>query len=143
MILLLFIIGVALIFGIARYCQSNTLFWTLLFSYVIGFAGMKIVMETVGKNEQSNVKVVSVHSTQLPITHCSTVYPFMCLNNVLEEPKKVTDSNTVSRYCALLKTKNVTLSEVIGKIRDQPVLTLIKPPELCLTKNFLTLHDSG
>lgn len=140
MILFWFILGIALIFGIARYNESNKLFWTLAFAFVMGFAGTKMVLQTIDGNEQSNsCNVTCVYSTQLP----STVSMVAILDELFEEPVDVTDPNAVSRIYTQETLTNVTLSKVIGRIRDQPLLTLIKPPELCLQKDFLTLHDTG
>lgn len=140
MILFWFILGIALIFGIARYNESNKLFWTLAFAFVMGFAGTKMVLQTVNGDEQSNsCNVTCVYSTQLP----NTVSMVAILDELFEEPVDVTDPNAVSRIYTQETLTNVTLSKVIGRIRDQPLLTLIKPPELCLQKDFLTLHDTG
>ena len=42
----MFVIGVLIILGIAKYNKSNKLFWTLFTAYTLGFAGMKLVYDS-------------------------------------------------------------------------------------------------
>jgi hypothetical protein len=136
MILLWFILGVALIFGIARYNESNKLFWTLLFAYVMGFAGTKMVLQAVDSDEQSNRNLTQVYSTQVPTTNLSA-FTYYMTNSLSKESNVVTAQMPVGQsITSELSETEVTLSEVFGR-------TLIKPPELCLTKDILILHDSG
>lgn len=143
MILLWFLLGIALILGIARYNESNKLFWTLLFAYVMGFAGTKMVLQTSNGNEQGNGNLTTqVYSTQAPTVSLSTLVYYITSNT--EATNVVTAQAPVSQgYTPALSETKITLSEVFGRTRDQPTLTLIKPPELCLTKDFTTLHDTG
>jgi len=139
MILLWFLFGIALAFGIARYNESNKLFWTLAVAFLLGFAGTKMVLNS-SSDEQSNGCPTQVCPTHGPINAGACTLFQTAINLVAS---KVTDSNHVSKvYTPEEATTNVTLSEVFGRTRDQP-LTLIKPPELCLVKNILTLHDTG
>ena len=143
MILLWFLLGIALILGIARYNESNKLFWMLLFAYVMGFAGTKMVLQTSNGNEQGNGNLTTqVYSTQAPTVSLSTLVYYITSNT--EATNVVTAQTPVSQgYTPALSETKITLSEVFGRTRDQPTLTLIKPPELCLTKDFTTLHDTG
>lgn len=144
MILLWFILGIALIFGIARYNESNKLFWTLLFAYVMGFAGTKMVLDIHHGNEkQSNVSLAQVNSTQVSTATLSTLSYF--ITSVMPKTNVVvTALKPVSQGFAPATSKtSVILSEVFGRTRDQPLSNLIKPPELCLQKDFSTLHDTG
>ena len=143
MILLWLLLGIALILGIARYNESNKLFWMLLFAYVMGFAGTKMVLQTSNGNEQGNGNLTTqVYSTQAPTVSLSTLVYYITSNT--EATNVVTAQTPVSQgYTPALSETKITLSEVFGRTRDQPTLTLIKPPELCLTKDFTTLHDTG
>jgi len=142
MILLWFILGIALAFGIARYNESNKLFWTLLFAYVMGFAGTKMVLQATDGNEQSDVKTVQMYPTQMPSIAEGLTVPFQTAISMV--PVKVTAlESVVQELPSDLHDVNITLSKVSERTRDQPILTLIKPPELCLQKDFLTLHDTG
>lgn len=143
MILLWFLFGIALIFIIARYNESNKLFWTLLFAYVMGFAGTKMVYEIHHGNEQDDVNVMQVYSTQTPTTTLSTLSYYITsdlseVNNVVTAHTSVGQGIVPATYDI-----NIILSEVFGRTRDQPQLTLLKPPELCLQKVISTHHDTG
>ena len=63
MALFWFICGILLICGIARYNESNKLFWTLLVSFVGTFAAASIVIATCN-NDTKNVET-NVSPTQL------------------------------------------------------------------------------
>lgn len=143
MILLWFLLGIALIFGIARYNESNKLFWTLLFAYVMGFAGTKMVLQTVNGNEQGNGNLTQVCSTQAPTTSLSML-SYYVTSDLSKATKVVTAQVPVGQgFTPAICESNIALSEVFGRTRDQPLLTLIKPPELCLQKVISTLHDTG
>lgn len=140
--LLWFILGISLIFGIARYNESNKLFWTLLFAYTIGFAGTKMVLDIHHGDEQSNESLTQVYSTQESVIAVAATLPFTTAIDMTST--KVTASNPVSQGFTPVTTETkVTPSEVFGRTRDQPLLNITKPPELCLRKDFLTLHDTG
>ena len=140
MIVLWFIVGLFTIFAIARYNESSKLFWTLLLCFIMGFAGTKMVKQAISSgDEQNDEKLVQVCSTQVSIDGISTAMFYMPFD---AKPMKVTDSNPVSQSLTSgIHEMYVILSEVFGRTRDQP-LTLIKPPELWLQKDFLILHDT-
>lgn len=137
MILLWFILGIALIFGIARYNESNKLFWTLLFAFVMGFAGTKMALDVHHGNEyQSNISLKQVNSTQAQMTTLSTLsyYVTSCLSDA---NTVVTALKPVSQGIAPAKNETgVILSEVFGRTRDQPRLSLLKPPRTVLETRF-------
>ena len=142
MTVLWFILGVALIYGIARYNESNSLFWTLLFAFVMGFAGTKMVIGNHHSDGQSNVNLTQVYSTHVPATMLSASTYYIA-SNLSKTSKVVTAQQHVGQSFTPAKCENyITLEEVSKRTRDQPLLTtLTKPPELCLTKDFSTLHD--
>lgn len=128
MILLWFILGIALIFGISRYNESNKLFWTLLFAFVMGFAGTKMVLDSHSGDEQSNNSFTQVCPTQESIIVDASTVPFQAYVDMT--PMKVTASNPVSQDFAPVNNEvRVTLSKVFGRTRDQPLSTLTEPPE--------------
>lgn len=142
MILLWFILGIVLIFLIARYNESNKLFWTLLFAFVMGFAGTKMVLQTINGEEQSEVCFNQNGSTQVSITTLNALQHFIT-------DVKLTNSNVVtalkpaSQGLICVNKTNFILSEVNGGIRDQPLDNPIKPPEQCLVKNISIPLDYG
>lgn len=142
MTVLWFIIGIALILCIARYNESNKLFWTLLFSFIMGFAGTKMILGN-HHDEQSGDNLTQTYST-----HVYSTMPGTCTyytpSNLFEDDNVVTAQHHVGQGLSpVLNKVNATLSGVFGRTRDQPLLTIIKPPELCLRKDFSTLHDTG
>ena len=69
MALFWFICGILLICGIARYNESNKLFWTLLVSFVGTFAAASIVIATCNndtKNVQTNVSPTQLYVSTQP-----------------------------------------------------------------------------
>ena len=143
MILLWFMLGILLIFVMARYNESNKLFWQLLFSFVIGFAGAKMVLDTIHSDEKSNDHLTQVCPTQVPTTSLSTL-SYYITSDTFEADNVVTAQKPVSQgITPVLSEMKATPSEIFGRTRDQPKITLIKPPELCLVKDFSTHHDAG
>lgn len=128
MILLWFFVGILIIFAIARYNESNKLFWTLLLSYVMGFAGTKMVHDTFYGGKQSNDNHVKVCSTQMMSAAFDTATYFIT-NNKADDDNVVTALTPVSQGMPATHEISAILSEVFGRTRDQPQLTLIKPPE--------------
>ena len=142
MTVLWFILGIALIFGIARYNESNKLFWTLLFAFVMGFAGTKMLLEARQCNEQSSGNLAQVYSTHVPAIINASVY--YTASNLSQAGTVVTAQQHVSQSLTpALSETNTTQSEVFERTRDQPLFTLTKPPELCFQKDFSILHDTG
>ena len=69
-----FILGIVLITLIARYNESNKLFWALLTCYVLGFAGVKLIHDSFAKNE-GKTTFMQVQPTQgLAASSGSLVY---------------------------------------------------------------------
>ena len=60
--LLMFVIGLILIIGFARYNESNRLFWILLISFLSGIAGASIYNTCTNQNKNEN-KVTLTKST--------------------------------------------------------------------------------
>lgn len=136
MILLWFVLGIVLAFGIARYNESNKLFWTLLFSFVMGFAGTKMVLDSASSKEKSNSNLTQVCSTQMPKATFSTTTYYMT-NDMSKAENVVTAQTSVGQgYTPAICETDIVLSEISGRTRDQPQLTLIKPPEIWLNKEF-------
>lgn len=119
MTVLWFILGIILIFAIARYNESNKLFWVLTLAYTLGFAITKMVYDNHNGEEQSNMNHAQVCSTQMP-TNSVALYTLFTTECMLE-PVEVTAPNTVSKiHTPARRETNVTLSKVFGKVRDQP-----------------------
>ena len=115
-----FMFGIAMIFSIARYNESNKLFWTLLLAYISGFAITKMLYDNTNGEEQSNTNLTQVCPTQMPTI--VGVLPILQKVELKLESKKVTASNSVSKvYTPAMRETTVTLSQVFGRTRDQPI----------------------
>lgn len=142
MILLWFVLGILLAFGIARYNESNKLFWQLAVSFILGYAATVMVTRTINGSERSSENLVQVCPTQMPtvVSGSNTVY---LLADTALAPTKVTAlESAVQAFTPEEHEVSAILSKVFGRTRDQPILTLTQPPE-CLAKVISTLHDTG
>lgn len=130
MTLLWTLAGIALALGIARYNESNKLFWQLMLAFAVGFTATTICSHTFGNNKEGKTNLTQVCPTQAPmVTSNTTMY------SITDVPPtatytKVTASVPVSQDNTPAKCENgFTQSKVYGKTRDQPQFSLIKPPE--------------
>lgn len=142
MILLWFVLGMLLAFGIARYNESNKLFWQLVVSFALGYTATVMCTRTFGGDERSNDDLTQVGPTQVPVIATnSMLYLFGFADNLAST--KVTALDLVSQdYAPVQNEVSVISSEVFGRVRDQPLLTLTQPPE-CLVKVISTHHETG
>ena len=109
MTLFLFIVGIILIALVARYNESNKLFWALLTSYVLSFAGCKLLIDSFGHNESNNT-FMQVQPTQgLAASPGSLVY--LLADEDLSAPTKVT-SEPVSQAIVPAYERSFTSSNV-------------------------------
>lgn len=142
MIFTLFALGMLVAFGIARYNESNKVFWQLMLAWVLGYATIVMVHRTFGNDERNGENLVQMCPTQMStvVSDASLLY---LLADTAVTPTKVTALDSVSQVFTPEEHEVDSISsEVYGRTRDQPLQTLTPPPE-CLTKDFLTLHDSG
>ena len=125
MTLLVFILGLLIILGIARYNESNKLFWALLTSYVLSFAGCKLIIDNFGHDESNNT-FMQVQPTQgLAASPGSLVY--LLADEDLSAPTKVT-SEPVSQAIVPAVERSVTLSNVSGVTQGLYLHALPNPP---------------
>lgn len=97
MLIALFILGILMIFGIARYNESNKLFWILFTAYILGFAGTKVIVDTFGKKGQSEKTLDQAYPTQGLNATSNTYMCFLAdelqTTNVKETSKPVSQAN--------------------------------------------------
>ena len=111
MTLFLFLLGIAIIIGIARYNESNKLFWALLTCYTLCFAGAKLVIDNLSKDESKNT-FEQVQPTQgLAATSGSLMY---LLADVKPLATKKATSEPVSQANVPAAERSITLSDVSG-----------------------------
>ena len=117
MILLWFLLGIAIAYGIARYNESNKLFWTLALTFTLGYA-MTVMIQKSMTEEQGNKNITVTYPTQMPIiTSGSIVYPLAGDSLSVTEKGKTyvpagKDTSNIDEI--------VILRKVAGGVRDQP-----------------------
>lgn len=123
MILLWFICGILLALGIARYNESNKLFWQLSIAFLLGYAITVMVSE-----KEDDVNLTQANPTQGQI---STPDTFVILTQCTDSTStRVTGSIPVSQgYIPVIREKNIIPSEITRRTRDQPLDTLKPPPQ--------------
>ena len=121
MILLWFALGIALAFGIARYNQSNKLFWTLLLSFTLGFATTKMLLDVSSSKKVDNDNLTQVCSTQVSSSVLSQV-AFYAKTDLNNGDKLVTAQVPVGQSVIPAHYKEVvSASMILGRSRDQPI----------------------
>lgn len=94
MTLFMFIAGLLLILGIARYNQSNKLFWTLFVAYTLGFAGTKLVYDSFHEKEHSEQSLNQAYPTQGLLAMDNA---FVCIGDDISYTTTKTMSNPVGQ----------------------------------------------
>ena len=118
MILFMFLLGLLIILGIARYNESEKLFWTLFVSYIGSFAATVAVSEYISNKKQNKVEVVSPAPTQAPLSGSRRCFVLADLIEVVTDEEK--SSDPVSKDLAETK-HNLVLSKVYVNVRGQPI----------------------
>ena len=90
----MFILGILIILGIARYNESNKLFWTLFTAYTLGFAVTKLVYDNFNKNEQSQQSLNQAYPTQGLLAMDNA---FICIDENVSYTTTETTSNPVGQ----------------------------------------------
>ena len=103
MVLFWFLLGIALILCIARYNESNKLFWSLLIAYVGAFTITSIIL-ALNDREPQKVNLTQVCPTQL---YANTSNIYMLTNGVIcdttnEQIRSVTVSKDyIPEFCKI------------------------------------------
>lgn len=132
MTFLLFILGLLIIFGIARYNESNKLFWTLFVAYVLGFTATKVVYSTFIEKEQSESSLNQAYPTQgLPAAQGT----FVCIPETVDYValSKVTSSLVSQDSTPAYVEHSSALSNVSGVTQGLYLHALPNPPNGCIT----------
>lgn len=117
MTLLAFIATIGVISAIARYNESDKLFWQLLVSFVGAYAAVTIATKVLGEEKQNEVVMIEKAPMQA-LESMPTLYASVVTDNSLatrgeKSPKPVGKD-------MLLSQSNNILSEVHRKARGQP-----------------------
>ena len=94
MTLLMFILGILLIAGIARYNNSNKLFWILFTCFTLGFTGMKVLHDTFKDKEQNETSLNQAYPTQGLLAMDNA---FVCIGDDISYTTTKTKSNPVGQ----------------------------------------------
>ena len=126
MILTLFLIGIILIALIARYNESNKLFWTLLTAYTLSFAVTKMMLPS-SSEQKDETTLLQTHPTQgIVVTPGTFMYLLPEDTAIIHEGKL---SNPVGKDTVYASEKeSLILSKITTTARDQPVHMLPNPP---------------
>lgn len=130
-----FIFGIALITLIARYNESNALFWKLFLSFILGIAVASLVTKCNSNNEQNEEVLAQVSPMQ--VSDCMPSNALYLLADIDNPMSTNESSNPVGKVQTSVTNENFFISsEVLANSRDQPQLNS-KPPERCLVKSIL------
>ena len=116
--LLIFLLGIIVIIGIARYNESNKLFWTLLISFLSGMA-VASVYNTVTAPEKNDNKVTLTKSTPM----CQIPSDIYCLMKDEDQSTNSLNAKLVSKIELNSDCNNYRLS----KDWKEPILTMNVP----------------
>lgn len=124
---LLFILGILCILSIARYNNSNKVFWALFVSYILAFTVGTIAYKATEKKEQSRVMLNQAYPTQGLLATQGT---FVCIPEYVDytTPVKVTSSLVSQDYTPDMVEYTQTLSDVYGVTRGLYLHVLPNPP---------------
>lgn len=126
MTLLMFILGILLIAGIARYNNSNKLFWILFTCFTVGFTGMKVLHDTFKDKEQNETSLNQAYPTQGLLAMDNA---FVCIDNTIGYTTSKTMSNPVGQVNTPDYIESIlTLSDVSGATQGLYLHMLANPP---------------
>ena len=110
--LIVFVIGL-----IARYNESNKLFWTLLTSFTVAFAVTKMVLKDTSPKQDETV-ILQSSPTQSPVLTSDT-FKYLLAGDSVQESKKAT-STSVGKDTTIVEKDTIIRSKATVNTRDQP-----------------------
>lgn len=119
--LIYFAAGIALAYGIARYNESNKLFWQLALLFILGYAGVVLCTRAFDNNERNSEDSTQVCTTQMQTIAQAYADLFALAGSNMSTPKKVTALQSVVQFVPESNESDVIPSEVYGRTRDQPL----------------------
>ena len=114
--LFLFSLIVLIIAAVARYNESNKLFWTLLTPFVVAFAVTKMIQKDSSPKQDETV-TLQVSPTQSPVL-TSDAFMYLLAGDSVSETKKET-SPSVGKDTIPVENDTIIPSKATSKIRDQ------------------------
>ena len=116
--------GLGIITCIARYNESDSLFWKLAIAFIGSFMAAKVVTTVIDSKEQNKVVVISELPTQVQQSISCTPYALAEIS--LLATRKVKTSKPVSKD-SVIKNNDSILSEVFVSARGQPQVESVFP----------------
>ena len=114
--LFLFSLIVLIVGAIARYNESNKLFWTLLTPFVVAFAVTKMIQKDSSPKQDETV-TLQVSPTQSAVL-TSDAFMYLLAGDSVSETKKET-SPSVGKDTIPVENDTIIRSKATSKIRDQ------------------------
>ena len=114
--LFLFSLIVLIIAAVARYNESNKLFWTLLTPFVVAFAVTKMIQKDSSPKQDETV-TLQVSPTQSAVL-TSDAFKYLLAGDSVSETKKET-SPSVGKDTIPAENDTIIPSKATTKIRDQ------------------------
>ena len=123
MTLALYALGVLVILVLAKYNESNKLFWTFLTAWTLGYAVTTMVVRS---TKQSESKCVQVLPTQDAVLNLPGTFMMLPIDTTTA-PKKET-SEPVSQALVPVIANGFTTVDVTNASRDQPTTHVLPNP---------------
>lgn len=117
MTLIAFLLGLGVITAIARYNESDSLFWKLAIAYIGSFGAAKVVTSVMDNKEQDKVVMISDSPTQ--VQQSISCIPYTLAEMSLLATKREKSPKPVSKD-TVTNTSDSILSEVFVSARGQP-----------------------
>ena len=114
--LFLFSLIVLIIAAVARYNESNKLFWTLLTPFVVAFAVTKMIQKDSSPKQDETV-TLQVSPTQSAVL-TSDAFMYLLAGDSVSGTKKAT-SPSVGKDTIPVENDTIIPSKATSKIRDQ------------------------
>lgn len=114
--LFLFSLIVLIIAAVARYNESNKLFWTLLTPFIVAFAVTKMIQKDSSPKQDETV-TLQVSPTQSAVL-TSDAFMYLLAGDSVSGTKKAT-SPSVGKDTIPVENDTIIRSKATSKIRDQ------------------------
>lgn len=125
--LAIFIAGVEAIGLISRYNESNKLFWALFVSFVLGFAGTKMIVDTFDDKERSDNTLIQTSPIQ-GLDAASDTCLCLLAGELLSTDVKVTSKPVGQASASEYYECGTTSSDAVGVTQGLYLHALPNPP---------------
>ena len=123
MTLIAFLAMTAVITAIARYNESDSLFWKLFISLAGAYGAATVVTNVINSDEKDKVVMISDNPTQV---HKSVSYaPFVMCSTSLAATRREKSPKPVGKD-TVIKNNDSILSEVFVSARGQPQISSVR-----------------